>query len=158
MSKPVLKDLFTAGFAAGVTAGIAAELVDHVAFILDFAALRYVEWAGIVVFGHKPHGPGEFIIAQSLQLFFSGIVGIIFAYLLLLVTNKNLLFKGWVYAILSWFALRGLAKTCNLSMLDLDFATALANIVNVSVYGLLLASLMHWLQKRYGSGNELKAN
>lgn len=73
--EPGLKDRFTAGFLGGLVSGVAMNVIDHIFFALNYAQIRYLEWAGHIIYGRAPAGTGELATAQGVQLFFAGILG-----------------------------------------------------------------------------------
>lgn len=140
-------DRLTLGFIAGVLSGILMNLESHLSYSLQLNTLRYVDWAGITLFGHlPPFETGEIIWAQIAHLFFTGILGIIFIYLIPYVTNKNLLLKGWIYGVLLWFVINAVDPV----ILELEgipvtpLRTSVSNFTGASIFGLALA----WTTKR----------
>ena len=90
-----------AGLVGGIIAGIAMNIVDYISYYIGFDRERLYNWAAIAIFGKLPNTIGEVISAQISQLFFSGLLGIIFSYYLLKLTSSNYLLKGWIYGLTS---------------------------------------------------------
>lgn len=61
------------------------------------------------------------------------------------------LFKSIVYSLAMWFFLNGLSNILKVTpLMPIRFDTAASNIVEVTVYGYVLAKTLQWLEKRYG--------
>lgn len=143
-----MKDRFTRGFIAGIAGGIAMEITNVINYdIFHIAKMRLLEWASIFVHGNKTTTTGEFVFALMIQILFSGLVGIIFAYLITWLNSKNYILKGIVYGFAIWFASYSipiLFKKIN----NVATGTALSNIISAVVYGIVLGATLKWLDKR----------
>lgn len=145
-----LSDRLTMGFIAGIVAGIVMNIESYVAYALDLDTLRFVDWSGVIIFGHQPpFSVGEILFAQLCQLFITGVLGIIFVYLIPRVTSENIVLKGWIYSVATWLVIYVL----DIFLLEIEGITelplrsAVSNIVGASFYGLVLA----WLTKRFAN-------
>ena len=98
-----LNDRLTRGFIAGVLGGIAMSLTNFISYVLGIAEVLYLDWAAVLIYGYRFSTTGEAVIAQGGQFLFSGIAGIIFAYLIPMVTSVNHLFKGMLFGLTVWF-------------------------------------------------------
>ncbi len=147
-----LKDRFTRGFIAGAAAGILQDVIDYVLYLLRIVELRYLDWAAIILFRHEQaNGFSETSFALVAELFFSGILGIAFAYLIPRITSRNYFFKGWLYGVTVWFAIYSIMVLFQVRGLHaVDFSTAVADFITSSVYGLALAAVLLWLDKTSG--------
>ncbi len=144
-----LNDRFTRGFLAGVLGGIVMSIFDFISFALGIVELLYLDWAAVLIYGYRANTILETVVAQAGQLFFSGIMGIIFAYLITVVGSANYLFKGCIYGLAIFFgsyAVTLLFKVTQLIPIRVD--TVLSNIVTALIYGLVLAQSLHWLEKK----------
>lgn len=116
------------------------DIVHTISYLLDINELSFFDWSGVVVLGAKPRSPQDFVLAVAAQLFFTGALGIVFAYIVPAFTSKNLLLKGWLFGLLSWFTLNAIAVLYSLHDLTRrNFDTASADAVSVSLYGVVLA-------------------
>ncbi len=143
-----MKDRVTAGFIAGVAAGIVMNIINYISYSINLTQELLLEWAAIMIYGRLPASVPEAIFAQFGQLVFSGFVGIIFAYMMLKLTSGNYLLKGWIYAVILWFtlyAISSLFKIPNLQRHTLE--TALTTFASGSVYGLMMAEMLRRLLK-----------
>lgn len=101
---------------------------------------RFLDFAGLLIFGRKPTGAAEIIISVLGQLSFSAAMGVLFAYLLPFTTKRLILFKGWFFGVLIWFSIYSVVHLFQLPQpRDLDLGTVVSNIVKASLFGLILA-------------------
>ena len=145
-----MEDRFTRGFFAGVVGALAMSVVSYTSFyVFHFTEMRLLDYAAAALFGHKVFTLWQEIFAQLAQFVFSGIMGILFAYLLTKITSRNYLFKGWIFGISVWFFLFAMGTLYRLPHLfKVAPETAFTNLVASSVYGLVLAQTLHWLDIR----------
>lgn len=136
-----IKDRFTRGLTGGFLAGVLMNILNYLSFyVLNFTEIRYLDWAAVLIYGHKPFNLLETLFAQAGQLFFASIMGVLFAYLLAGATSANHLLKGWVFGLTVWFsthALTILYRVPELSRIGLDSASS--TFISASLYGLALA-------------------
>lgn len=143
-------DRLTRGFMAGVVGGVFMSILSYISIKLKFANLHHADWPAIILFGHQPTNAVEAVFALLIQLIFVGFLGVIFTYLVTaLFTSTNYLFKGWLFGVISWFiiyVITFLAKIPELA--PLDTGTAITDFIAGSVYGLVLAETIRWLENR----------
>jgi len=134
-----LKDRLTRGLIAGIAAGIIQDVLDYTAYLLNLSQLRYLDWVGIIVFGAKPVTRGETFLALGGEIFFSGILGVIFAYLIQKINSSNIFLKGWLYGVVIWFGTYSVMTLFKVEgFVKIDFYTALSDVITSSIYGLVL--------------------
>lgn len=144
----LLADRFTRGALAGFIAAIPVTILNHLSKVL-FATVSWSDFAGTMIFGHKPQDLLEFSFASGGELFFTSLVGGIFALLIPSLTSRNLLFKGWTYSCLVWFgsyAVTLLFKVPGLA--GTNFKSAFSNFVGASLWGILLGYFLIKLTKK----------
>ncbi len=145
-----MNDRFLNGFIAGFLGGIAMSILNLISFYaLNITEMLYLDWASVMIFGYRFATPLEAVIGQAGQLIFSGLTGILFAFLLSLVSSRYYLFKGWLYGLTVWFgsyALTTIFKVTPLIPVKPD--TVMSNMVTASVYGLVLAESLRRLSAR----------
>lgn len=145
-----LNDRMTRGFVSGVLAGITTLIPDLIFYQVGINKTRYLDWASAVIYGRQPYTTTEAFWAEVGHLFFDGLLGIIFVYLISkLWTSTNYLFKGWFYAVFMWFALHAYAISFRLSGLtNISLGSTISNFIGASVYGLVLAFVSTWIYER----------
>ena len=133
-----MKDKVFAGFIGGIFGAIIMNLIDWSLYLIGYHQERLFDWACVVLLGRTSTGTGEVIFAQLGQIFFSGFIGILFN---IIIRNDNLIFfKGWVFSILVWFFLYGVAIGFRLPHLeDRSFIAGLSHFLSASSFGLVLA-------------------
>jgi len=144
-----IRDRYTNGFVAGVIAGTVMSLLNILSFKLNFAQIRYIDFGAIITLGSQPNTFLEDIIGFSAHIAFTGLLGILFAYIIPIITSKHYLFKGVSFGIFVWFltyTIPLLFKVPHLS--KISASTALSNVITASVYGLILAYTLETIDKR----------
>ena len=137
------------GLLAGLTAGVAMNVVNLTLFYSGIGELRYLDWAAIVIYGTKPVSLAEAVFAQFAQIIFVGILGVLFSYLIRAISSRNLLLRGWLFGAAVWFSLYGIAFLFNVQQtIPVRLDTALNDFVGASVFGLVLAAVLRRLAER----------
>lgn len=135
-----MKDRVTAGFSSGIIAGVFMNIIDWLGYWLNLYEEQLLDWAAVVTYGALPTTFPQTLFAQLEQILFSGFMGIIFSYLLLSLTNDDLLLKGWIYGIFSWFFIYAISIAIRLPNLEShSYASTVSHFITASVYGLVLA-------------------
>ena len=99
-----------------------------------------MDTASELMIGRLPLNAFESIVAEVATFFFSGFLGIGFAYLIQHVNSRYYLFKGWAYGIFVWFAI--FTVIALFKMPDLYYHapyTVVSNIISASIFGVVLA-------------------
>jgi hypothetical protein len=135
-----MEDRLYRGFVAGVVGGVVSNILSHLSYFLGFTTLRLSDWAAILIFGHvPPFSLGEHIFAVFIQIGWSGAVGSVFAYFLVWVTNRKILFKAWMLGTVPFFViylLTALFQTPGTVPLPLN--TVLSNYITSSIFGVVM--------------------
>ena len=144
-----MTDRFTRGLIAGVVASIPAFIINMIAFSFELTTLRWAGFAGHFLYGHKPETMGEEVFAVLGVFFFSGLLGIIFSYLLPHLSSQNYLLKGVVFSLTVWFvsfAITFLFQVPGLQ--DVPLKTVVTNFVSALAWGVVLGYVLDWLDNR----------
>lgn len=105
-----------------------------------------------MVFGKRPTSLVETVIAFILQLGLSGFVGILFSYLLTSINTANYYLKSTIYAYGVWFSLMGVVYLYQVQgLIDQPVNNIITEIVAITLYGLVLALLLNYLDKKHKS-------
>ncbi len=144
-------DRFFRGFIAGVVGGIAMNLWTLVALsVLNWEIIRFIDWAAVVVFGDLPRSHVEGLIALTLQLFWVGVLGIGFAFLIPQVTFQAYLLKGLIYGVVTGFLIYAVPTLFQMPFIGKhSVATVVSNHTGGAIWGLVMAKTLHLLDKKF---------
>ena len=138
-----LEDRFTLGFISGLIAGLIMNVLNFISYyVLHIATLRYLDFMAIIVYGNKPTNSFDTILALILHLGFTGILGILYAYLTPWLGAQNHLLKGALYSVSIFFltyAITFLFKVKDLTIVPPY--TVASNIITAAIYGVVLARI-----------------
>lgn len=136
-----MKDRLIGGFAAGAIGGVAANAWSFFAGWADLSTLRYVDWTAIALYGHTmPFTSGEIAWALVIQLGLCAGSGVIFSYLLLLITSQNLYFRGWLFSCAVWLMIYVVSLLFRFEgTVPSPLKTVISHFIGASIYGLVLS-------------------
>jgi hypothetical protein len=154
----MMNDRFTNGLIAGLVAGVVMSIFDLIShFVLGITEILYLDWAAVLILGYRYSTFLEAVIGQIGQLFFSAIMGVLFAFLLALTSSRYYWLKGWVYGLVVWFGAYAVVKLFQVTpLIPIKPDTVLSDMVTASVYGLVLAEALRRLEnteKQKGRSN-----
>lgn len=145
----ILRDRLVAGFIAGAAGGIAMNVFVEIAWLLNLTQVRYLDWAAVLLYGHRPHAFGEVAFAQIVQIVFTGILGIAFAYLIPLISSHHYLFRGLIFGLTAWFLIYSVTLLYGLhTIVQLELLTTVVDFVGSAVFGLVLAATLYAIEKK----------
>lgn len=137
-----LDDTFTKGLLAGLVGGIATTTVGLPVYLLRKSTLRFADFSAILIYGHKPTGLLEYLFAMLVHWGFAAVGGIVFAFLLKAISEKNLFLKGWFCGIGIWFFAYVITRLFKVPELEkIPLKDAFINFLVSSVYGFVMASV-----------------
>ncbi|WP_238455617.1 DUF6789 family protein [Desulfolucanica intricata] len=144
-----INDRLARGFLAGIVGSIAMNIFNLISYYLGIAELRFLDWAAVVIYGTKPENIFETIFAQLIQIIFASILGIIFAYLIPQIGSINYYLRGWLYGASTWFLLYVISLLYKIELtIPLHVDTAASDFLGSSIYGLVLAKTLFWLDNK----------
>jgi len=148
-----MKDFFTRGLVIGILTAIVESCYTLTAYyVFRFGALRYLDYAAIMIYGQKSGTLIQSVFAQLGYFFFSAFLGIVFVYLLHYIKRDNMYLKSWFYGVLVWFAVYSLTMLYKVPLLlKIDFETSLNNFIASSIWGLGLGFFYQLMDKKFGS-------
>jgi hypothetical protein len=154
MSLNFLKDRFTRGFISGV-AGWPPEITFiSTMYKLHLTKLRYLDFAALLTFNHKPQGWAEIVLAEVVVLIFLGVLGIGFSMLLKVISSKNIYFKGWLYGTFMWFAIYAVMTMYKLEHIyPVDTKTALYSLISASIWSIGMTWTYGFLNRKFEKEN-----
>lgn len=145
----ILQDRLVAGFIAGAAGGIVMNIYIQLAWFFNLTQVRYVDWASVLLYGHRPHGVGDAVFAQIVQVIFAGILGILFAYLILAISSRHYLLRGAIFGFAAFFLIYGATLLFELhEVIPLELPTVAVDFAGAGIFGLVLAETLHLLDKK----------
>lgn len=146
-----MADRFLIGFTSGVIGGIISAIISIPLYFFKFTTLRLVDFAVTLIIGNGPHTLTEIIFGFLLHWGFSGMLGVLFAYLVnhQIITGRYLWMKGGLLGLGSWFIiniLTTLFKVKGLAVIPVETAFILA-VTSLSM-GIAMALIFEWFMKR----------
>lgn len=145
-----MNDRFINGLIAGLIAGNIASLIDYaIVTFLKFGSIRFIDFAGVFMYGTRPANLPEQIFAQFGVCIFTSLIGILFAFLITKITSKYLLYKGTIYGALLWFKGYALIELYNVPHFHrTSLSSSVENASVAMIYGFLMAAILNMLQNR----------
>lgn len=144
-----VQDRWLRGFIAGGLAGVVMNVVDQILFALNLGEIYLWEWASVLIYGYRTTDLSEILLALVIHVSFSAFLGMVFAYLTPKITSKNYLFKGVTYGLIVFFTSYAITQLFKVSpLVPIKGDTVIANMITASVWGLVLAIVLWWLDKR----------
>lgn len=139
----ILKDRFTLGFYSGVIAGLIMNALNLISYyVLNIATLRYLDFMAILLYGNKPMNAFDSILALIVHLGFTGMLGVVYVYIVPLIGTQNQMLKGLTFGLSVFFIAYLITTLFNMNGLTITPPyTAASNIITGSIYGLVLAKL-----------------
>lgn len=133
-----VRDKFTRGWLAGFCGGLSGGIFGYLPYYIGISTMRFIDWSAILVFGREqPFSLADQVYGLFVLAWSSGCNGIVFAFLLQFITEKNIYFKGWIIFLIPWWIIylfTALAKTEG--TLNLPVMTPLSNGISASIVGL----------------------
>ena len=145
-----LSDRFTKGFSAGLIGGVSTTILGYLFFLLKFGTMRFADFAAIMIYGRKAKGILELLFAILIHWGFSGAGGVLFVYLLKIITPENLFLKGWFFGVSIWFFVYIVTELFKIpEMATISLNSAVANFLVSSLYGIVMAKAYLFLEQKY---------
>jgi hypothetical protein len=152
-----LKDKLTIGFIEGIIGGVIMNLFDLILVGFHWADVRYIDYAAVFIFGNKPVFWFDTVLALLVHVIFTGLLGIVFAYLMDYISSKYYLLKGGYYGAVAWFTFYVIAFLHKVPLfIKTSWPTAVSDLVSSIVYGLVLAETLRRLMQKYLGTKEWK--
>ncbi len=146
-----MKDKLTVGFISGVIGGVCMNLFDLIlVYLFRYSDVRYIDYTAIYIFGNTPVYWIDTLFALLIHIFFTGLLGIVFIYLLSIISNRNLLFKGGIFGVTAWFIFYSTGFLHQVPLfVKTSWPTAVSDVITSIVYGLILAITLQRLAIKY---------
>jgi uncharacterized membrane protein YagU involved in acid resistance len=144
----MLKDRFFRGAIAGVIAGIPMNIWSYFAYYTNITEIRFVDWAAILIYGHKPTTLIQLIFAQFIQFIWVGFLGVLFAYAVPIITSRGVLLKGAFYGLFVGFAVYSITTILKVQYLaKTPFDNAISNHIGGLIWGIVMAEVLRRMSK-----------
>lgn len=144
------KEHYLPGLVSGLCGGLAATIVNQALILLfNVGNLRFIDFAGVFIFGHPPETLGENLLAFFAFMGFSASLGVLFTYLSAIPPKPYLILKALHFGMGVWFfsyAVTLLFKVPELARFSL--ASALTNLLASAAYGLVLGLVLRFLTRK----------
>lgn len=141
MKGTYMEEKFINGIIGGIGAGIIKDIPDLIfRYWLKITRIIFWDYSETIALGHPP---------RSLPVVFSIFIGIVFVYLAPYFKTKKILIQGAIYGALVWFGIRAGVIAFQIKILiDGNIISATLNSLNSIIYGILLALIVHYLEKK----------
>jgi len=145
------KDRLVAGGLAGAIGALVQNAYGQSAKALKLTDRAFIDYAEVLL-AHKVFGGVlGFIVGTLAHLAVGVIMGVIFAYIIMLTSSRYLYIKGLGYGFVLWLLLSGFGSIFNLPQFTLiPPNVALATLVGALIYGIVNAFTLGYLEKRIG--------
>ena len=140
-------DRFYRGFAAGIAGGLAMNAWSLFSYyILNLTEQRFLDWSSIILYGGLPNSVFQAVYAQIIQLLWVGLLGILFAFLVPVVTSRFYLGKGVLYGLLLGFIIYAITTLFRVpNLVIFSTTTVLSNHIGGIIWGLTMAYVLRRL-------------
>ena len=145
-----MEDRFIRGSIAGFIAGSVMSIISFILTgLLKFGEDFLFDYAGEMLYGAAPSTPVEVPIAIFAHIVWTTFLGILFAYLTLIIGSSYILFKGWLFSLSLWFFLYAAGIMFEVPLLKYNTASTVAShLITATIFGLLLAVILQKLDNR----------
>lgn len=134
------------GLIAGICGGIVMNVLSYISYYFNFAAIRFVDWSAIFIFGFRAPDIWHHLVALTAQILWAGFLGVIFAFLIPLIGPKGYLIKGAYFGFISSFLIYAMPCMFHVEELHiLPVETAITEISGGTIWGLTTAYVLHRL-------------
>jgi hypothetical protein len=134
-----INDRFTRGWVSGTFGGLAGGILGFLPYYIGISQMRISDWSAILIYGRaQPFSLVDQAYALVVLAGSTGVIGIIFAFLIPVINEENIYFKGWIIFLVPWwmiYLLTALAKTEG--TLNLSVMTTFSNGIVTSIIGLV---------------------
>lgn len=137
-------DRFQRGLVSGILSGIVMNIIDLFNYhVLHLTTFRMLDWASVMIYGHRPNSLPEAVYALMTQLMWTGVLGVIFSFILIKVHSEGDVVKGATYGFITGFLIFAVAIAFRMPHLSqIPFKTSLSNGVEGIIWGMLLAYIL----------------
>lgn len=132
------------GLTAGIIGAIFMNIINLILYNYQVVTVRFLDWGGILMFGTRPDNFLEITYGLMVHIFWTGVLGVIFSFLLPEITSRGAFLKGGIYAFLVTFIFRVVTLIYDVPFLSqIPVITNLINTMTAFFWGLLVIELLY---------------
>lgn len=134
------------GGIAGIIGGIVMNVWSFLVYlVLNIKIVRFLDWAGFVLYGHLPRNTFEALYALIIQIIFAGFLGVVLAFVVKQSTSRGYILKGIFFGLITGFFIYAVPVFLNTPILsDLPLNNVISNHFGGILWG---ATTAYMLQK-----------
>jgi hypothetical protein len=138
------------GFVAGLIAGVAMNiwnLTDY--YFFHISNLRLLDWVAVLASGEKSQSIFQVTTDLIFQIVWDGLLGVVFALLLVKITSRGVIVKSALYGTLLWFIFRAVAILFKVTPLIArqTFSGRFSNLMAAILWGIILGLMLKRFDK-----------
>ncbi len=135
------------GIIAGVIGGLSMQAWDLFSYyVLKFGSFRYLDWAGMMIYGEPPQNFYETIMSFTMQIIWAGLLGVFFAFLIPKLTSRGYLLKGIFYSLIAFFIIYAIPVLYQVPHLyKTGPNTQFSHFIGAIIFGAATAITLRWL-------------
>lgn len=124
-------------------------IIDLILTTLGLVKFPYYEWPLALITSMSANTIFEAIVGQIIHILFAGMLGVVFAYIILLISSRSHLILGWLYGFFVWFAVHVAVNLFNFQLLKpIPISQMISDFTTASIYGLVLSAALHRLSPK----------
>ena len=144
-----MKDRFANGFIAGFAGAVSMNIFNMIGHYLHTVKDHYYDFSAVLLWYKTADTTGEIIASLIVQLFFTALLGTIFAYLTPYLKKQYYLFKGASFGLGCWFSFYAVTTLLKLPGVgEHTLSGSTTNGIGSAIYGIVLAYLFGLLDNK----------
>lgn len=116
---------------------------SYFSYYINFTDLRFVDWAAVLVYGDKATTLTQLLLGQFVQFLWLGFLGVVFVYLVPIITSRGVVIKGAFYGVFVGFAVYSVSTMLKVQyMAKTSFETSASNYIGGFIWGIVTAEVL----------------
>lgn len=149
-----MDDRVTQGFISGIGGALPEMIFTLTLYGLHLIRFRYMDFAAILAFNHRPKGLFQSIIAEVIVWLFLGLLGAVFSLTTKHIASDNLVLKSALFGTYSWFFIYGIVTLYKVyPFYPILFPTSFAHLIGGLIWGFSMGWLYSLFNKKFGLKN-----
>lgn len=138
------------GAIAGTAGGITMTLWSFFMYsVLNIKIVRFLDWAGYILYGHMPRNNFEVIYALLIQIVFVSFLGVVFAFVIAKTTSRGYLLKGAFFSLVAAFFIYAVPVFFGIKELShLSLVNVMSNHFGGILWGITMAYVLQKLEDK----------